>query len=329
MTKVSIIIPMYNVENYIEKCVCSAYNQDLKETEFEIIAVDDESPDNSLKLISTLAQKHSNIFVVSQKNRGLGGARNTGIKHAKGDYLLFLDADDFYIENTLKKIINVSNENNLDILEFGAQGIDNNGNIAYQVEFKNEQNILSGITYYNTSKSMNSACNKLYNRNYIIENKLFFTEKIYGEDFEFNTRALYLAKRVMAVNLVVAKFLQTEDSITRSNDIIKKRKYINDLITILRRTHKFRLKVENNKKQGHDLFFDKRMTLINIDIFFQMFKYKFPFSEILKTKHLLKKENIFYVHNNVEDYKRNLFRIVFLNFDFFFFRVALSLKKII
>ena len=105
MTKVSIIIPMYNVENYIEKCVCSAYNQDLKETEFEIIAVDDESPDNSLKLISTLAQKHSNIFVVSQKNRGLGGARNTGIKHAKGDYLLFLDADDFYIENTLKKII--------------------------------------------------------------------------------------------------------------------------------------------------------------------------------------------------------------------------------
>ncbi len=320
---------MYNVEKYIEKCVYSTFTQGLKETEFEIIAVDDESPDNSLILVKELAKKYSNITMISQKNKGLGGARNTGITYAKGEYILFLDADDYLIENSLKEILLIANVNNLDVLEFGAQGVDIQGNIVYQIEPKNSSNILSGISYYNNSKSINSACNKLYKKSFLKKNNLYFVEKIYGEDFEFNTRALYLANRTMATKCIVAKFLQSEDSITRSNNHEKKKKYVNDLIDILRRINVFRLDFETNKKEGHDAFFKKRMTIINIDIFFMMFKNNFLFSEILETKRILKNENIFNVTFQINDFKKDIFRIICLNFNFFFFRMVLFLKRLI
>jgi glycosyltransferase involved in cell wall biosynthesis len=324
--KVSFIIPMFNVEKYLETCIGSVVNQGLYSDEFEILMINDESPDNSVNVANSIATKHSCVKVISQKNQGLGGARNTGIINAKGEYLLFLDADDIYIENTIKEILSIGILNNLDILEFGAQGIDEQGNITYQVSNNSSTKITSGIEYYNKIKYMNSACNKLYKRSFLLDNQLLFVEKIFGEDFEFNTRALYMAKRVMAIDNIVAQFLQTENSITRTKDIEKKRKYIDDLIDILRRIQKFRLEFESLKKNGHNLFFNKRMTLTTIDIFFQMFKYNFPFSEILKTKHLLESENIFYSRNTVNDLKKNLFRTIFLNFNFFFFYIASNFK---
>ena len=327
MIKISIIIPMYNVEKYIEKCVYSAFNQGLKESEFEIIAVDDESPDNSLNLVKDLAKEYSNIVIISQKNKGLGGARNTGITKAKGEYILFLDADDYIIKNSLNKILLVANNNSLDILEFGAQGVDILGNVTYQIELENNSNSLSGIGYYNHLKSINSACNKLYKNSFLTENKLVFVEKIFGEDFEFNTRALYLAEKVMSTSSIVSRFLQSENSITRSNNLEKKKKYVHDLINILRRINAFKFNFEKNKKHGHDTFFNKRMAITNIDIFFMMFKNNFSFSEIVETKEILKNENIFKVTFPIGNFKKDIFRIVCLNFNLTFFRILLYFKK--
>tara|TARA_R110002033_G_scaffold494_2_gene4599 strand:- start:3821 stop:4810 length:990 start_codon:yes stop_codon:yes gene_type:complete len=329
MTKISIIIPMYNVEKYINKCVSSTFKQDLKESEFEIILVNDESPDNSLELANNLKANYSNITIVSQKNKGLGGARNTGIKQAKGDYLLFLDADDFYLDNSIIKIITIAKKNNLDILEFGAQGVDKKGNIIYQYQHSSSPNILSGIEYYNTQKTINSACNKLYNRKFILQNELFFIEKIFGEDFEFNTRSLYYANKIMSIDFIVTNFLQSDNSITRSNNLEKKIKYLNDLISILRKINALFISCGIHKNEGHDAFFKKRMTVINIDIFYMMMKNNFLFSDIKNTKYMLKKENIFYVRYTINDIKKDIFRTIFLNFNFFFFRILVTLKRLI
>lgn len=108
MIKLSIIIPMFNVAQYLRKCVLSAFNQGLSTNEFEIIMVDDESPDNSLDIAKDMSKTHDNITVISQKNKGLGGARNTGITHAKGEYLLFLDADDYLLPNTFKFLVDMA-----------------------------------------------------------------------------------------------------------------------------------------------------------------------------------------------------------------------------
>ena len=101
--KISIIIPVYNVEKYIVQCINSTLHQDLSENEYEILIIDDESPDQSVDLIKKQFYNIPSIKIISQKNKGLGGARNTGIKNASGEYLLFLDSDDFLLPNVLKE----------------------------------------------------------------------------------------------------------------------------------------------------------------------------------------------------------------------------------
>ena len=99
--KLSIIIPVYNVENYVDTCIESLYKQGISEYEFEVILINDGSTDNSLSIIQEYENKYSNITIISQKNQGLSTTRNNGIKLAKGEYLLFVDSDDLIIENIL------------------------------------------------------------------------------------------------------------------------------------------------------------------------------------------------------------------------------------
>ena len=328
MKTFSIIIPIHNVEKHIKKCILSVYKQGLSEEDFEVILVDDESPDNSLEVAKNVVSNYSNTIIISQKNKGLGGARNTGIEHASGNYLLFLDSDDFYIDNTIKDIIGIAEENDLDILEFGARGVDINDNKVFELAINNGSKIVTGIEYYNSFKYMNSACNKLYKRAFIEKNNLRFIEKIYSEDFEFNTRALYYCNRVMAVDNLVAKFLQSDGSITRSKDLNQKKKYINDLIDIIKRINIFKNEQVNNKRGDQDLFFEERLTMVCINIFYQMFKYNFPYSEIVKIKKQLISLDLLKITHSVSDKQRNFFRKYFLGFNFIIYRSALTLKRL-
>ena len=174
MIKLSVIIPVYNVENYIEKCVLSVIHNDLDIDAFEILLIDDESQDESINRINYLVQKHSNIHLFSQRNKGLGGARNTGIQKAKGEYLLFLDSDDIVLPTTLKHIVSLALENNLDVLEFSANGVTEENQEIYKIQNTTNGQILKGMEYYNTIRYMNSACNKLYKRDFLVANGLFF-----------------------------------------------------------------------------------------------------------------------------------------------------------
>ena len=103
--KISLIVPVYNVEKYIEKCLLSCLKQDIPQSDYEIIVVNDGSPDSSLAIAERIAAAATNIIIVSQKNGGLSAARNTGLKIAKGDYIWFIDSDDTIKENCLKSIV--------------------------------------------------------------------------------------------------------------------------------------------------------------------------------------------------------------------------------
>lgn len=326
MIKISVIIPIYNVEKYIQTCVSSLYNQSINENELEIIIVDDESPDNSLSIVKKIAKNHSNITIISQKNKGLGGARNTGIQMAKGQYLLFLDSDDYLLPKVLPNIINIARQNNLDILEFGAQGILATGNIVYEVSKNTKEKIYNGITYYNKIKYMNSACNKLYKRDLLLKNNILFLEKIYIEDFEFNTRAFFYAKKVMAISNIVSHYLQTPDSITRNTSIDKKEKMLNDLITVLKLTKQFRdaNKSKNNSKEI-DKYFGTRLSFINTTLFYQLFKNKSHYSKINKIHKQLKSEGVFCIKNSVNEMPKDIFRIIMMK-NIWLFKIVQPLQ---
>src|SRR5690625_1653273 len=115
-TLISVIIPVYNVENYLVECMKSVVNQTYEN--IEIIAIDDGSTDNSLKILEDFALRNDNLTIVSQENSGQSVARNKGIKKAQGKYIYFLDSDDYILPQTFEQLINTLEENKLDLIRF-------------------------------------------------------------------------------------------------------------------------------------------------------------------------------------------------------------------
>ena len=321
---------MFNVEQYLKKCIDSVIDQNIETNKFEVIMVDDESPDNSLSIANKLANKHSFIKIISQKNLGLGGARNTGIKNSKGKYIVFLDADDCLLPNSLKELINVSDKNELDILEFGANLIAENGDLIKVVKESSHSKVYNGIDYYNTINYSGSACNKIYSNEFLQKNNLFFLEKIYGEDFEFNTRALYFTQKILAIDKICAAFLQSSNSITRNNDRKKKDKYLNDYKVILGSLKKFwvddRLNISNIESVNN--FFNERLTRINVNAFYMMFKNNYSYAEMLKYKNELMNNKIFYTSTSIKIRNKDLFRKIMIQ-NFFLFKISQLIKQLL
>ena len=112
----SIILPVYNVEKYIRSCIESIFRQGLDEDAFEIIIVNDGTPDKSMEAIADIIAQHDNITVIEQKNQGLSVVRNTGIARARGEYILMPDSDDMLIDNSLPKLLEKAIESQADII---------------------------------------------------------------------------------------------------------------------------------------------------------------------------------------------------------------------
>jgi glycosyltransferase involved in cell wall biosynthesis len=300
----------------------------MKEATYEVLMIDDGSPDQSRALADNLALEHAYIKVFSQENKGLGGARNTGIKNAKGKYLIFLDADDILIADTLKKLVTLAEQNSLDILEFGAHQIDESGAVLATISKNSGGFIYEGIIYYKEVKYMNSACNKLYLRQFLIDNELQFTEKIYGEDFEFNTRSFFLAAKIMATDIVGASFLQSSNSITRNKDKGKKDKFVNDFTAILEKINDFKNRHLDKKNSQQSQYFEERISMCNLGLFYFLFKNNYSYQEIKRVRENLKSKGLYRDSHRVSDKKRDLFRRVLLK-NFNLFRITQPLKKAI
>jgi glycosyltransferase involved in cell wall biosynthesis len=305
--KLSVIIPVYNVEEYVIRCINSVIQNDLESSVYEIIIVDDASPDDSVKIIQSHFQEVANLKIISQKNKGLGGARNTGISHAKGTFLLFLDADDYLVPNTLNQIVNQAIANQLDVLEFGAQGVLENGTICYTLSNSSNSLVLDGMDYYQKVRYANSACNKLYKTEFLKENQLFFEEQLYIEDFEFNTRVFLHAKRMLAVETIVGQFLQSPNSITRNVSLSKKEKMQNDIERVMVITNKMYLKSSNQHA-----FFKERLGFLTATLIVQMIRNHSDYKTIHSKIEDLKTKKLFFVNHPLFDRSKNLFRILFL-----------------
>lgn len=318
----SIVVPIYNVEMYIAKCLQSAIHNGMDSDDFEIIVIDDESRDNSVAIVEEFKNVHTTIKLFSQKNKGLGGARNTGIDNASGNYILFLDSDDLLLPNTIKQIICMAIENDLDILEFGAQGIDEKNRIVYKRTNSTENVVYSGVDYYKKIRYMDSACNKLYKRSFLAENKLRFLEKLYIEDYEFNTRVFLTAKKVMASDVIVSSFLQSPNSITRNIDPLKREKMKNDIIFVMNL-------IKDQKKSNSDSasidFLNERLGFLNSTLFYQLFKNKSSYDDFLKLKRMMILKGLYCVDYFIHDRKKNIFRILILR-NFYLLKIMTLLR---
>lgn len=220
--KFSIIIPVYNVEAFLDECVESVINQTFDN--FEIILVDDGSTDSSGKICDNWAEMSDKIKVVHQTNGGLSKARNVGIRKAQGEYLIFLDSDDFWRDATVLETIDRRvNHNNLDLLCFGYQEFDDKtkkfGKALFgEASIFNERENKKSVLYTALQKGVyvSSAWVKVLRRHFVIEHDLFFIENITSEDIDWSARILINLKsvRILPENLYV--YRQRADSIVHT-----------------------------------------------------------------------------------------------------------------
>lgn len=202
MVKVSVIVPIYNTEDYLNECLTSIINQSLKD--IEIICIDDGSTDNSLEILREFAKMDKRITIFSQKNKGQGSARNLGLKHAKGEYICFVDSDDILKLNELKDTYNICSKNSLDFLVFKLFTYNEGTGKKYnekQYEMEDIKSFKNKVFNYNDLKSSIfkipvSPVNKLYNGDFLRNLNIKFPENIIFEDNIFFWDVLFNSKRI-------------------------------------------------------------------------------------------------------------------------------------
>jgi glycosyltransferase involved in cell wall biosynthesis len=231
--RLSIVIPLYNKEKFIDRCLKSLLDQNLSPEEYEIIIVDDGSTDSSYTLACAYAEKHPNIVAHRQKNGGAGAARNTGFELAKGDYIYFLDADDYIAKNSLEFIVELSEQHNLEILGFNTKHV-NNTEILENTTTEHPENmtvtISDGITFIAERNFRNEAWWYIINREFLINTGIKFTEGRFIQDSIFTATLLLRPQRISKINYDVHRFVKVENSATTNKKQAHILKFIDDLV---------------------------------------------------------------------------------------------------
>lgn len=226
MPKFSIIIPVYNVEEYIDKCLESVFNQ--TEKDFEVIVVNDGTKDNSMSIVEKYPVK-----IINQKNQGLSVARNHGVEKAQGDYLIFLDSDDYWNKDLLKEI-NKSLKNNPDVVRFQIQETYENSSEkkAFPEESftgKNGVEAFAAISKYHFVE--NAWCYAI-KRSYYLKEKFAFKKGKIHEDYGLIPLVIIEADIVNSINYIGYNYFQREGSIMSSNDYDKTLKKVSDMFEL-------------------------------------------------------------------------------------------------
>lgn len=225
--KFSLIVPVYNTEKYIEKCLNSILNQSYKN--YEIIVINDGSTDNSEKILEQY-KTNKKIKIIKQKNKGLSDARNEGLNHISGDYILFIDSDD-YIEPKLLETLN-NNIEDEDLIRFQTQTVNDNYEIIEKYpeqEFKklNGKDAFKILTTFNY---VENAWLYAYKKDYFIKSKYKFMSGMIHEDYGLTPLVIIKSNKVKSINYIGYNYLIRTGSIMNNNDYEKTIKKAKDTL---------------------------------------------------------------------------------------------------
>lgn len=217
---VSIIVPVYNVEKYIEQCLQSIFNQSYKN--IEVIIVNDGSTDNSKSIIKKFCNKYKNIIYIEQKNQGLSMARNRGLKEAKGNYIAFVDSDDYIDRNYIQDMYNEAIEKDSDIVICGYSKVCDNGTvIENDLCGGKKQGLYSGKDVAEAMLDIEIkgyAWNKLYKNNYNFRESMKFEKDKKIEDYYPVFRTIVSSQKVSIIKKSLYNYRQRETSIVNNSN---------------------------------------------------------------------------------------------------------------
>ncbi len=223
----SIIVPVYNVEKYIRPCLESIFFQGLNEKDYEVIVVNDGTRDRSMEVVDSFQTAHSNMTIIHQENQGLSIARNTGMKHAKGDYIAFLDSDDILAKNSLKSLFTLTIRNDADLvfanfLKLNDEDIEQYlGKEFITSPFTTEVKSGKALLIQNLNPRECYVWRTLYKRAFLLKNNIAFIPSITYEDIPFTHECILKARKVIKTDLVFYIYRQGHASITHELTVRK------------------------------------------------------------------------------------------------------------
>lgn len=301
--KISVIIPVYNVENYLKKCLDSIMNQTLKD--IEIICINDGSTDSSLNILEEFANNDSRIRIINQKNKGPGATRNLGVKEACGEYLGFVDADDWIESNYFETLYNAAKEIDADISRTMVKKHYNNDysfNCLYNLEkysslFQQKQQIISKDV---------SVFTKIFKKKFIIDNKIQFGDKR-GEDIPFTFFAVFYAQNIADTNSTCYNYLLRDNSLMRRKNtkwdiaILEEYKKICDFLNLQQISCYNKQINEKLIEEQYNIY--PKLGTLDKKIFLKKYKAMFPYVNIVintNDSNILKifLHNIFSIRND-------------------------------
>ena len=314
--KFSIVIPVYNVEKYLEKCLNTVLNQNF--TDYEVVCVNDGSTDSSLNILRDYEERYRQLKIIDTENGGTASARNIGLKNANGEYIWFVDADDWIEENSLQIFDSQLKDEQVDVLCF-------NGKLVYEkdgrIEFDEIQteNFTSGWEYYNKyalqGRKFDFVCVVLqvYHREFLIENQLFFDKDVSYEDNLWIPQVFYYAKNVKIVSDYLYFYLIREGSKMTTTSTNPKRVF--DLVNTANKLSEFFISKQIDK------------SVVYREIAREYFRGFIPEQKLVPYKELKKTIN-WHFYKAVSQYPRHKIIYRCLRISPFFFHVFLKVEKI-
>ena len=232
--KLSVIIPVYNVEKYVERCIKSVLRQELHSNdEFEVVIVNDGSHDNSMSIVNEIVKSYANVTIINQENSGLSVARNVGLQNTSGDYVWFVDSDDWIEPGSINTILSIFNSNDdVDIISFHLNSVvEDTSEVTTSSlnKYLKGSKILTGADYLFKRGAFAPVQRFAFRRVMLLNNNFKFYPGIYHEDGEFGVRVLYSCRKIYLLDKALYNYMiRSSGSIMSSIKI----KNIYDLMTV-------------------------------------------------------------------------------------------------
>ena len=219
--RLTFVLPCYNVERYLQDCLDSIFACPLPDDEYEVLCIDDCSPDGSLSILKRNADEHANLRIVShEKNMGLGGARNTGIREARGKYLWFIDSDDYINPSSLKEMMMQCEQNRLDVMAFNYREVNEKCELIRDASVFPFQEVCDGYAFANNVFGDDFANHAgyvyrfIYRVDYLREANLYFPEHVCWEDTVYMPKSILSAQRIQSVPDICYNYRRNSASIS-------------------------------------------------------------------------------------------------------------------
>ena len=213
----SIIIPLYNCEKYIKQCLDTIFRQEMNESEFEVIVIDDGSKDSGYSLASEYAKRYQNIIVIKQENQGVACARNNALEKATGDYVTFVDADDMLVFGSLSTLIKIAVENKADIVKAAHKEVPEDA-VCEDFSSSHDNSSIQIMTgeeaIVNVTRMKEGYCwGYLISRKLITDNRLSFPPKVaFMEDWAFITQAILKSRTFVNADVLLYLYRRNSSS---------------------------------------------------------------------------------------------------------------------